>query len=97
MSISGRDFFIVSYDITDDKRRLKVANVLEDYGDRVQFSVFEVFVSEKSKNRMLERIKRIVDKDNDSVRIYFLCRACLSKLEILGIGMRPDDPEVIIV
>ena len=33
---------LVAYDIPDDKRRSRVAHLLESYGDRVQFSVFVV-------------------------------------------------------
>ncbi|MGB3512406.1 MAG: CRISPR-associated endonuclease Cas2 [Microcoleaceae cyanobacterium] len=35
---------IVVYDIPDDKRRTKLSNFLEDYGRRVEFSVFECFI-----------------------------------------------------
>ena len=34
-------FYLVSYDIPDTKRRTKLAKTLEDFGDRVQYSVFE--------------------------------------------------------
>lgn len=33
--------YTISYDIPDDKRRLKIAKILLDYGPRVQYSVFE--------------------------------------------------------
>ena len=33
--------YTVAYDITDDKRRNKVAKILKDFGKRVQYSVFE--------------------------------------------------------
>jgi len=32
---------LVSYDIPNDRRRVKIAKTLEDFGDRVQYSVFE--------------------------------------------------------
>ncbi|MGV2391312.1 MAG UNVERIFIED_CONTAM: CRISPR-associated endonuclease Cas2 [Microcystis novacekii LVE1205-3] len=34
-------YFVVSYDISDDKRRTKIHNTLKSYGQRVQYSVFE--------------------------------------------------------
>ena len=37
-------FYLVTYDITDDQRRTKVAKILEDFGDRVQYSVFEMIL-----------------------------------------------------
>lgn len=35
-------FCVVTYDIPDDRRQTKVANTLEDFGDRVQYRVFEM-------------------------------------------------------
>ena len=32
--------YVISYDIPDDKRRKKIADLLEGYGQRVQYSVF---------------------------------------------------------
>ena len=32
---------VVSYDVSDDRRRRKVAKIMEGYGYRVQYSVFE--------------------------------------------------------
>ncbi|MGI0489366.1 CRISPR-associated endonuclease Cas2 [Pantanalinema rosaneae CENA516] len=40
--------YVVTYDIPCDKRRKKVADLLEGYGRRVQYSVFEcVLTAEK--------------------------------------------------
>jgi CRISPR-associated protein Cas2 len=38
---------VVSYDISDDKRRRKVAQIMEGYGYRVQYSVFECDLDKK--------------------------------------------------
>ena len=40
-------FYIVSYDMPDDKKRLKMANTLLDFGTRVQYSVFECIMDDK--------------------------------------------------
>ena len=40
-----RRWFVVSYDIPDNKRRTKVMKLLEGYGRRAQFSVFECHVA----------------------------------------------------
>jgi CRISPR-associated protein Cas2 len=37
----ARTRYIVSYDVADPKRLRKVARILEGYGTRIQFSVFE--------------------------------------------------------
>lgn len=40
-------FYLVSYDIPETRRRTKLAKILEDFGDRVQYSVFECILDEK--------------------------------------------------
>jgi len=34
--------YLISYDVPDDQRRLKIMHLLEGLGERVQYSVFEV-------------------------------------------------------
>jgi CRISPR-associated endonuclease Cas2 len=36
---------LVSYDIPDDRRRTKLAHTLKDFGQRVQYSVFECLLT----------------------------------------------------
>ena len=38
-------FWIITYDIADDRRRHRVASELANFGERVQYSVFECHVS----------------------------------------------------
>ena len=90
-------FVIVSYDISDDRRRQKVAKVLKDFGERVQFSVFEADVDQNQFKRLEQRIIECLDQDEDSVRIYPLCSSCISKVKILGQGILIQDPDFIIV
>jgi CRISPR-associated protein Cas2 len=90
-------FFAISYDIVDDRRRLKVANVLKDYGERVQLSVFEVNIEPDRLQRLKERVMKILDLEEDALRIYPLCGACVAKVEILGQGILTQDPDFIII
>jgi len=79
-------FYVVSYDIPDDPRRTKIANILEDFGDRVQYSVFECILDQDLLTKMVERIEKVVRVDEDSVRIYTLCGNCEKSIMILGQG-----------
>lgn len=84
-------FIIISYDIKDDKRRNKVCNLLKNYGSRVQYSVFECNIDEKSYKNILKRILLYINNDEDSLRIYFLCKECKNKVVFYGIGKIQDD------
>jgi len=84
--MAKRMFVIVSYDISDDRRRTKVARTLEDFGRRVQYSVFECELDAAALKRLGDRLGRIVARKEDSVRFYFLCEACRAKARVLGQG-----------
>ncbi|HXG22459.1 MAG TPA: CRISPR-associated endonuclease Cas2 [Methylomirabilota bacterium] len=91
-------FYLVTYDISDDRRRSQAAKILEDFGDRVQYSVFEMELERFEQfTEMRCRLEKIVDLKTDSVRIYFLCQGCHTKVTILGQGEVYQDQEVYIV
>jgi len=69
-------FYLVSYDISDDKRRTRLAKTLKDFGDRVQYSVFECNLGGNLLDAMIARIEKIIDQKEDSVRIYTICASC---------------------
>ena len=48
--------FLPAYDVTDDRRRTRLAKLLERYGDRVQYSVFVVQIRPVKMVRLLEDI-----------------------------------------
>lgn len=60
---------LVAYDSPDDQRRLRIANALNAYGDRVQYSVFIVDASPIRLARMRRRIEELLDPTEDSVLI----------------------------
>lgn len=78
-------FVLISYDISDDGNRSKVANILSDYGTRVQYSVFESRVDLKTLEKLIEKLKDFPERD-DSIRIYQICDACIKKAVLLGNG-----------
>ncbi|MGA1871277.1 MAG: CRISPR-associated endonuclease Cas2 [bacterium] len=89
--------YLISYDIPDDKRRGKLAKVLKDYGDRVQYSVFECLLDHILLKRMVARIKKAIKEEDDSVRIYTLCGNCEKAVTIIGQGERSELEDVYIV
>jgi CRISPR-associated protein Cas2 len=80
-------FYIVVYDIPSDKRRLKVANLLEGYGKRVQYSVFECILTQVKYDELRQRLKKKVKLTEDNIRFYPLSRHTLGQVDIWGIGL----------
>ena len=79
-------FLLVSYDICDPKRLPRVANLLESYGIRVQYSVFECILSERQVQDMERKLKRLIKLEVDSVRFYRICESCKEQITVLGQG-----------
>ncbi len=91
-------FFAICYDISDDRRRGRVAKILEDYGDRVQYSVFEVILDTEARLAKLKRrLQKVIDPEVDSVRIYALCEGCRKKVEVMGTGSVLEDADYYVV
>ena len=78
-------YVVISYDISDDRTRSKVANVLADYGKRVQYSVFECRLDAKTLEKLIALLKPFAE-GNDSIRVYQICETCLKKAVLLGRG-----------
>ncbi len=77
--------YIVSYDISNDKLRNKIAKLLEGYGRRVQYSVFECEISGKHFQRLRGELAELMTGSEDAgIRIYTLCGKCEKKILIIG-------------
>lgn len=63
--------YLIVYDISDYKKRLKVSRILQRYGYRIQYSAF--YLPNIDKNIVKElynQIEEIVDKRSDRVFFY---------------------------
>ncbi|MEM4368187.1 MAG: CRISPR-associated endonuclease Cas2 [Candidatus Anstonellales archaeon] len=90
-------FYVISYDITDDKRRNKVAKILESYACRVQYSVFEIICNEEIIDKIASELKNVIKENEDSIRIYSLCNSCVKRVIVFGAGEITKEIEVYVV
>lgn len=86
---------LISYDVaTSDKsgqRRLRrVAKACEDYGLRVQYSVFECVIDPAQWVSLRQELIEEIDTDKDSLRFYFLGSSWKRKVEHIGAKQIPD-------
>ena len=86
---------LVIYDITNDKRRNKFARKLSSYGLRVQRSAFEMTVTRKKLDSLLDEIPTMIMKSEDNVRVYELRGGV--KIHNYGIPISTLYGEVLIV
>ncbi|CAM3358499.1 CRISPR-associated protein, Cas2 family [Paracoccus aminovorans] len=80
---------LVTYDVntldTGGKKRLRqVARACEDYGQRVQFSVFEIEVDPAQWIRLKARLEGVIRPEVDSLRYYYLGSNWARRVEHVG-------------
>jgi len=61
--------YLITYDISDTKKRNKIVKVLESWGYRVNYSVFELDLKPYELDKIVEELKLYFDK-SDSIRVY---------------------------
>ena len=93
---------LVTYDVaTVEKagvRRLRrVAQACEDYGVRVQKSVFECQVGQKEWVNLRDRLLREIKDDEDSLRFYFLDEKAVARTEHHGVNTPVDLTEPLVL
>lgn len=92
---------LITYDVNvtseNGKKRLrKVAQQCQNYGQRVQNSVFECVVDRSQLRELQLNIKRIIDPEKDSIRYYLLGSNWKNKVEHIGVK-ESYDPEGVII
>ncbi len=95
-------FVLVSYDVStkDPKgpRRLnRVAKACKDYGQRVQFSVFECIVDPAQWAVLKQRLIDEIDQELDSLRFYYLGSNWRRRVEHIGAKKTIDQEGPLIV
>ena len=93
---------LITYDVSTvekvGRRRLRrVAEACEDYGTRVQKSVFECQVGQKEWARLRDRLLSEINDNEDSLRFYFLDEKAVLRTEHHGVDKPVDLTEPLIL
>jgi CRISPR-associated protein Cas2 len=83
--------WIVAYDTPNTKRRRKLATLLEGYGQRVQWSVFECRLQKQELQTLVARLNRVVQVDQDRVRLWPVPESSCARVIQLGQTAPPDQ------
>ena len=94
--MSERQLYVVAYDIPSDRRRTKVHKILSGFGEWTQYSLFELFLSEKERILLISKLQPVLDPQKDSVRFYPLCAACVKRVETVG-SEPPQERKLVLV
>jgi len=85
------DFIVICFDVCDPRRLRRVSNELENFGTRVQKSIFECHLDERGFIELKNRLSDHIDEQEDHVRYYRLCPKDRLIILVDGIGRVTTD------
>lgn len=75
---------VVAYDIREDARRARAAACIQQWGDRIQRSVYVCRLEADDLDDLLVRLRGIIDADTDALHAFRQCGTCWDALSIYG-------------
>ncbi|MDD9859200.1 MAG: CRISPR-associated endonuclease Cas2 [Nitrospira sp.] len=86
---------LVTYDVSTEtaagrKRLRKIAEACQDFGQRVQKSVFECVVNEMQHEELIRRLVKLMHAKEDSLRCYRLMHPREQYTKVYGIDTAVD-------
>ena len=95
-------FVLITYDVAvsdpgGSRRLRRVAKACQDWGQRVQFSVFECIVDPAQWTILRNRLIEEMDPERDSMRFYFLGSNWKRRVEHVGLQKSLDQEGPLIV
>ncbi|MCF7853643.1 MAG: CRISPR-associated endonuclease Cas2 [Candidatus Pacebacteria bacterium] len=83
--------YLIAYDISSPARLRRVAKTCEQYGARIEKSVFECDLAPERFDKLWARLQKLVAEDEDALVAYRICKSCAAKIESAGALRRPDQ------
>ena len=88
--MTDANWWLVNYDVRDEKRLRRCAKLMEGYGQRVQYSVFRCWMTTREMERLRWELTNLLDRADD-VLLIPLCSRCVDG--IVGIHGTDRPPE----
>ena len=90
--------YLVTYDISDEKRLYKTAHIMEGYGFRIQDSVFYCKLSSLMKNSLTSELSAVINLSEDQCVIVDLGSDTdsIERFETIGRSI-PTIPKIIFI
>ena len=91
---SDKVFVLIIYDIIENKKRVKLAKLLQGYGFRIQKSAFEAVITKKKYKKLLKELAPFGNAE-DSVQVYKI----IGKGQVTNIGkpLENEQEEIILI
>lgn len=93
---------LVTYDVAittqgGQKRLRKVADICENYGQRVQNSVFECILNSSQYLELKHQLVSIIDEKNDCLRFYRIGDNYQNKIEKFGVQIQYAQDDILVI
>ena len=85
--------YVICFDVADKKRLRQVAIQMENFGQRIQYSVFECYLDNENIKVLKQRLKKIINEKEDDIRYYGICNKDRSKIVYDGIASMTQNNE----
>ncbi|MBI5141939.1 MAG: CRISPR-associated endonuclease Cas2 [Nitrospirae bacterium] len=92
-------FYLVTYDISDQRRWRRFYRLMKGYGEWLQLSVFQCRLSQRRRAEMMEALSESIKHDQDHVLIMDIGPADMVKPKVTSLGkaFEPIKRETMIV
>ncbi len=81
---------LVCYNVVVDNVRARCSAYLQQWGTRIQKSVFMCEISPDDMPVVVAHLSQLLDLETDSVYLVPLCTPCYGKMEVIGQAHPPD-------
>lgn len=85
-----RHWYLLIYDVRDNKRLRRVHRLCRAWGHPVQLSVFRVRGTEREMAQLELELARVLDREDRLIRVR-LCAGCASRVSVKGEQLEPFD------
>jgi CRISPR-associated protein Cas2 len=88
-------WYLICYDVREDKRLRKCAKHLEGYGERLQYSIFRCWLTTRRMEQLRWELTQLLEPEDD-VLVIPLCARCVSTIKVthetINRANWPDEP-----
>jgi CRISPR-associated protein Cas2 len=75
----SKNWYLVCYDIRCQKRWRYAYKLLEGYGERIQFSIFRCWLSQRDREKLRWELEKILTIE-DALLLVGLCNRCVERV-----------------
>ncbi|MEO2069461.1 MAG: CRISPR-associated endonuclease Cas2 [Desulfurobacteriaceae bacterium] len=88
--------YLVTYDISDDRKRDKVIKLLNEHGKRVQLSCFEIEITSEKIDSLISDLEKVIDSETDKIFFFPISEYSIPLVKKLGKSDIEHNPSIVL-